>query len=86
MKRLTILFDDETLYRSIKAEAAREGRPVKDVVEEALSAWLEGRNGTSSARRDAALQVLRELTQLRSSLSRTDAVQTIMEEIRDERP
>ncbi len=32
---------DQELYRAIKVEAARHDRSVKDVVEEALSAWLE---------------------------------------------
>ncbi len=32
---------DPDLYRAIKVEAARSDRSVKDVVEEALNAWLE---------------------------------------------
>ncbi len=32
---------DQDLYRAIKVEAARNDRSVKDVVEEALNAWLE---------------------------------------------
>lgn len=32
---------DQDLYRAIKVEAARNDRSVKDVVEEALIAWLE---------------------------------------------
>lgn len=32
---------DSTLYRAIKVEAARRDRSVKDIVEEALIAWLE---------------------------------------------
>lgn len=32
---------DQDLYRAIKVEAARNDRSVKDVVEEALHAWLE---------------------------------------------
>lgn len=31
---------DQDLYRSIKVEAARSERSVRDVVEEALEAWL----------------------------------------------
>lgn len=45
LKRVTILFDDEQLYRELKAEAAKEGRPVKEVVAEALSDWLTRRSG-----------------------------------------
>ena len=32
---------DDDLYRAIRVEAARGGRPVREVVEEALSAWLD---------------------------------------------
>lgn len=32
---------DQDLYRAIKVEAARIDRSVKEVVEEALNAWLE---------------------------------------------
>jgi predicted transcriptional regulator len=32
---------DQDLYRAIKVEAARVDRSVKEVVEEALNAWLE---------------------------------------------
>ncbi len=32
---------DQDLYRAVKVEAARNDRSVKDVVEEALNAWLE---------------------------------------------
>lgn len=32
---------DQNLYRAIKVEAARHDRSVRDVVEEALNAWLE---------------------------------------------
>lgn len=32
---------DQELYRAIKVEAARHDRSVKDVVEEALTAWLD---------------------------------------------
>jgi plasmid stability protein len=86
MKRVTILFDDETLYRSVKTEAAREGRSVKDVVAEALGTWLQGRVGMSPEQQSAALRALQELDELRARLPRTDAVQTIIDEIRAERP
>ena len=33
---------DSELYRAIKVEAARADRSVRDVVEEALEAWLVG--------------------------------------------
>jgi plasmid stability protein len=33
---------DQELYRAVKVEAARADRSVRDVIEEALRAWLEG--------------------------------------------
>jgi len=37
-----VTFDlDQDLYRTIKVEAARTDRSVRDVIEEALAAWLE---------------------------------------------
>jgi plasmid stability protein len=40
---MKITFDlaDPALYRAVKVEAARQERSVRDVVEEALRAWLE---------------------------------------------
>lgn len=32
---------DADLYRAVKVEAARSDRPVRDIVDEALAAWLE---------------------------------------------
>jgi plasmid stability protein len=34
---------DPDLYRSLKVEAARADRSVRDVVAEAITAWLQGR-------------------------------------------
>lgn len=39
--KVTIAMRDDALYRSVKVAAARSGRQVRDVVEEALQAWLE---------------------------------------------
>ena len=64
MKRVTILFDDEGIYRQMKAEAAKEGRPVKDVVAEVLADWLRRRPRVPpeiTARRRDALQRSKEL-------------------------
>lgn len=64
MKRVTILFDDEEIYREMKAEAAKEGRPVKDVVAEALADWLRRRPRVSpevTAQRREALRLSKEL-------------------------
>lgn len=41
--KVTIAFRDDELYRSIKVIAARSGRQIRDVVEEALAEWLESR-------------------------------------------
>ncbi len=41
MKRMTVIFEDESLYREIKMEAARRDKPLKVLVTEALRAWLE---------------------------------------------
>lgn len=39
--RLTVVFDDEELYRRTKIRAAEEGVPVKRIVEEALTAYVD---------------------------------------------
>lgn len=41
--KVTIALRDEALYRSVKVAAARAGRQIRDVVEEALSEWLDSR-------------------------------------------
>ncbi|MBI4493575.1 MAG: hypothetical protein HY690_12365 [Chloroflexi bacterium] len=43
MKRMTVLFEDESLYTAVKVEAARLNRPLKDLVTEALRQWLAAR-------------------------------------------
>lgn len=40
-RRMTLVFDDEDLYATLKVEAARRHRPAKDLVAEALREWLE---------------------------------------------
>ena len=42
-KRMTVIFEDEELYTSLKVEAIRRGRHAKDVVSEAVREWLEAR-------------------------------------------
>lgn len=42
-KRMTVIFEDETLYTALKVEAARTGRHAKDIVAEAVSEWLAAR-------------------------------------------
>lgn len=41
--KATIAFRDDELYRAIRVRAAQEGREIRDIVEEALRAWLEAR-------------------------------------------
>ena len=87
MKRVTVLFDDEQLYRSVKAEAARRGRPVKDVVAEALSEWLRKRDRISpeaQERRQHALEIADRL--LASQPVHDDVIQATLDEIRLDRP
>jgi hypothetical protein len=38
--RLTVVFDDPTLYRRVKVRAAEDGVPVKELIEAALVAYL----------------------------------------------
>ncbi len=40
-RRMTLVFDDEELYMTLKVEAVRRHRPAKDLVAEALREWLE---------------------------------------------
>ena len=39
--KVTIAFQDDELYRRIKLHAAMSNRQVRDIVEEALTAWLQ---------------------------------------------
>ncbi len=40
--RLTVVLDDEDLYRRLKVKAALDGVPMKDLIERALRLVLEG--------------------------------------------
>ena len=42
-KRMTVIFDDESLYTALKVEAVRTGRHAKDIIADAVSDWLEAR-------------------------------------------
>lgn len=42
-RRMTVVFDDEELYRALKVEAARRGCHAKDIVAQAVREWLEAR-------------------------------------------
>ncbi len=39
--KVTIAFSDEELYRAIRVRAAQSGRQIREIVEEALTTWLE---------------------------------------------
>ena len=41
MKKMTVVFDDDALYTTVKVEAARRNQPVKELVSQALREWLE---------------------------------------------
>lgn len=41
--KVTVAFRDDSIYRAIRIRAAADGRKVRDIVEEALAAWLEDR-------------------------------------------
>ena len=41
--KVTISFRDDALYRAVRVRAAEEGRQIRDIVEEALMAWLDAR-------------------------------------------
>ena len=83
MKRITILFDDEYIYRDLKAEAAKEGRSVKDVVAEALSAWLASRGGLTQSQRQRRLDALRESDAIRQRHPVRNVVEEMLEEVRN---
>lgn len=39
--KVTVAFRDDELYRAVKVRAAASGRQVRDIIEEALEAWLD---------------------------------------------
>lgn len=41
MKKMTVVFDDDALYTTVKVEAARRNQPVKKLISQALREWLE---------------------------------------------
>ena len=75
-KRMTVIFDDETLYTALKVEAARKGCHPKDIVSAAVREWIEGQEdaelsvGLDSARqeyeRDGGLEASEFFQRLRN--------------------
>lgn len=84
MKRVTILFDDEGLYRDLKSEAAKEGRTVKDMVAEVLNDWLRRRTALSSAERERRQHALRLADELRAKQPPQETIEDTLAAIREE--
>ena len=85
MKRVTVLFEDESLYRQLKAEAAREGRPVKEVLAEAVSEWLRTRSVTlSAADRKRWQEALDGLAEIRRGQPVRSLIDDTLAELREE--
>jgi plasmid stability protein len=53
--KVTIALTDDDLYRAVRVRAAQSGRQIRDIVEEALRAWLEAQEDAddAAASRDA---------------------------------
>ncbi|HEX9610023.1 MAG TPA: hypothetical protein VGA26_04530 [Candidatus Limnocylindria bacterium] len=51
--KVTIAFRDDSPYRAIRLRAVEEGRQIRDIVEEALTAWLEAREDAEDAEASA---------------------------------
>lgn len=53
--KVTVAFTDDELYRAIRIRAAQSNRQIRDIVEEALRAWLESHEDAedTTASRDA---------------------------------
>jgi plasmid stability protein len=47
--KVTISFRDDALYRAVRVRATEEGRQIRDIVEEALAAWLDAREDAEDA-------------------------------------
>lgn len=85
MKRVTVVFDDEALYRAVKVEAARTGRTVKEVVTEALRTWLGSEPRLTDDKAERLRQVLEDAARLRakqkpSETSIVDEIHAMREE------
>jgi len=52
--KVTVAFRDDSLYRAVRLRAVEEGRKIRDIVEEALAAWLEAREDAEDAEASAA--------------------------------
>ena len=82
-----MLFDDETLYKRLKIEAAKEGRPVKDVLAEAISEWLLKKEEVSSEVTQRRLDALRRSKELLASQTPQvdETIQDTLDWLREQR-
>ena len=86
MKRVTVVFEDDGLYRDIKVEAARLGLPVKAVVSEALREWLPRHQRLSEADRERRREALAVAARLRQEQSSgVGSIEEDLEALRQER-
>lgn len=55
---MTIALTDDELYRAIRVRAAQTGRQIRDIVEEALTMWLDAQEDAED--REASDEALAE--------------------------
>jgi len=85
MRRVTISFNHEDLYREVEDEAAREGKRIEDAVVEALNDWLHRRTSISPADRTSRAKALTLSDRLRQGQRCEDTSLKMLDELRDER-
>jgi hypothetical protein len=56
--KVTVSFRDDALVRAVRVRAAEEGRQIRDIVEEALAAWLRQREDAEDV--EASDEAIRE--------------------------
>lgn len=59
--KVTIAFTNDELYHAIRLRAVQVGRPIRDIVQEALERWLEAQEDVDDAA--ASDQALAEYAQ-----------------------
>lgn len=47
--KVTIALTDDALYQAVRVRAVATGRPIRDIVEEALRQWLEAQEDAEDA-------------------------------------
>jgi plasmid stability protein len=57
MKKVTVVFRDEELYRALKVRAASQGRSLQSVITEALEQWIDvGEDAEDTSFAEAAMR------------------------------